>query len=81
LYFEGKHRFDQKNGKGSEFYYFGQLEFSGEYINGKRNGKGKEYFEDDLLKFDGIYLNNFRLRGREFIEGKFEYEGEYLCCK
>ena len=81
LSFEGQYRFGQKNGKGSEFDNFGKLEFSGEYLNGKRNGNGREYFKDGLLKFEGIYLNNFRLRGREFIEGKFEYDGEYLCGK
>ena len=33
----------EKNIKGKEYDYYGNLEFEGEYLNGKKwNGKGKE---------------------------------------
>ena len=46
--------------------------------NDKKIGKGKEYNSDGSLKFEGIYLYDFRLNGREYIQGKLVYEGEYM---
>ena len=34
----------ERNGKGKEYFYNGELIFEGEYLNGRRNGKGKEYY-------------------------------------
>jgi hypothetical protein len=28
--------------------------------------------------FEGEYLNDFRLKGKKYIDGRLEYEGEYL---
>ena len=58
LVFEGEYLNGKRNGKGTEFGYYGKLEFEGEYKEGKRNGKGKEYdpFNGKLI-FEGEYLN------------------------
>ena len=48
------------NGKGKEYYRFGDLKFEGEYLNGKRNGKGKEYSGNDKLIFEGEYKNDLK---------------------
>ena len=41
--FEGEYIFGERNGKGKEYDYFGELVYEGEYLNGKRSGKGKDY--------------------------------------
>ena len=33
------------------------------------------------LIFEGEYLYNFKIKGKEFNEGRLEYEGEYSCDK
>ena len=37
LIFEGEYLNGERNGKGKEYYYNGNLEFEGEYLNGERN--------------------------------------------
>jgi len=78
LSFEGEYLYGQRNGKGKEYDYKGKLIFEGEYINGLKNGKGKNYDENGNIIFDGEYLYDDKLRGREFINNKLVYEGEYL---
>ena len=65
------------NGKGKIF-NFGYLLFEGEFYNRKRNGKGKEYNYEKELLFEGEFYNDYRIRGKRYIKGKLEYEGEYL---
>ena len=80
LLFEGEFLKGERNGKGKEYFFDGELEFVGEYLNGKRNGKGKEYWENNNLKFDGEYLNGKRNgKGKEYYSDyKLSFEGEYL---
>ena len=42
LLYEGEYLNGERNGKGKEYDFKGNLKFEGEYLNGKRNGKGKE---------------------------------------
>ena len=44
----------EKNGKGKENDYKGNLVFDGEYLNGEKNGKGKEFYYGKL-EFEGEY--------------------------
>ena len=60
----------QRNGKGKEYNYFGQIIFEGKFLNGQRNGKGKEYDWIGKLKFEGEYLN-----GKAFIGNKYDRVG------
>jgi len=39
-----RYREGERNGKGKEYDYYGELIFEGEYLNGRRNGKGKEFY-------------------------------------
>ena len=52
--------------------------FEGEYLNGKRNGKGKAYDRFGNFNFEGEFLYNFRLKGKSYLNGKLEYESDYL---
>ena len=77
LIFEGIYLNGKRIGKGKEYYKSGELKFEGEYLNGERNGEGKEYYKNGELKFEGEFLYYFKKRGRRFIKGRIEYEGEY----
>jgi len=56
LEFEGEYLKGERNGKGKEYNYNGELIFEGEYLNGKKwNGKAKEF------EFEGEYLNGKRI--------------------
>ena len=52
--------------------------FEGEYLNGEKTNKGKFYTEKGDLIFEGEYLYGQKIKGREFINGILEYEGEFL---
>ncbi len=52
-----KYRIGERDRKGKEYDYDGEVKFEGEYLNGKRNGKGKEYDDEGRLEFEGEYLN------------------------
>ena len=80
LIFEGEYLNGEKNGKGKEYYPYGELNFEGEYSNGERNGKGKEYCPDGELLFEGEYSNGKRHgKGKEYFgAGKLKFEGEYV---
>ena len=47
----------------------------------RKNGKGKEYDYQGNLIFEGEYLYNYKLKGKEYFNGKLEYGGEYLLDK
>ena len=69
----------KKNGKGKEYHFDnGNLEFEGEYLNGKKNWKGKKYNEEGKLEFEGEFLYDYKLKGKEYLNEKLEYEGEYF---
>ena len=59
--FEGEYLNGERNGKGKEYYYNGELKFEGEYLDGKRHGKGKEYYDNGELKFEGEYFRDQRI--------------------
>jgi len=76
LIFEGEYLNGEKNGKGKEYDPNSNLIYEGEFLNGKRNGIGKLY--DGKLRFEGIFLYDFIIKGKLYINEKFEFEGEYL---
>ena len=85
LIFEGKYFNGKTIGIGKKYDYneyitspTGLLRIESEYLNGKRNGKGKEFDQYGNLRFEGEFFNDEKAKGREYIEGKLEYEGEYL---
>jgi len=53
IIFEGELLNGEKNGKGKEYDYDGNLKFEGEFLNGLKNGKGKEYNKDGNIVFEG----------------------------
>ena len=74
----------ERNGVTKEYHstdYFSYLRFEGEYINGKKNGKGKEYDRYRNVIYEGEYLNNYRKKGKLYLNGILEYEGEFLVGK
>ena len=54
----------------------GKLEFEGNYKDNKRNEQGKEYKYNGDLKFEGEYSYNYKIRGKEYIKGILECEGD-----
>ena len=77
-FYSSKYIIYETKTKGKEYDGFrDNLLFEGEYLNGERNGKGKEYYNDRLI-FEGEYLYLQKFRGKYYIDGKWEYEGEYL---
>ena len=78
LIYEGYILNGEKNGIGKE-YCSGNLIFEGVYKDGKKNGKGKEYERDTgELIFEGEYLYDYRNKGKEYVKGRLEYEGQYF---
>ena len=76
IWFEGEYINGERNGKGFEF---GLYPYDGEYLKGKKHGRGKEYkdYDDEFkVSFEGEYYNNYKLKGKHYINGKLEYEGE-----
>ena len=49
-----------------------------EYLNDYKNGKGKIFYKDDKYLFEGEYAQGMKIRGKEYINGKLAYEGEYI---
>ena len=74
LEYEGEYLLNKKwNGKG----YDKKGNIIYELIND--NGKVKEYDNYGYLIFEGEYLNGKRNgKGKEYKDGKLEFEGEYL---
>ena len=56
----------------------GKLILEADYLHNKLNGKYKKYYWNGKLFFEGECLNNRKIKGREYIKGILEYEGEYL---
>ena len=65
----------KKNGKGKK-YDRGKLIYEGNYLDDKMNDKGKQYNNKEELIFEGDFLYNYRLKGKAYIKGRLEYEGE-----
>ena len=87
-FYEGYYINGEKNGIGKEYNIFTQiystLIYEGEFLNGKRNGKGKEYLvykDSKQLLFDGEYFYNCKFKGKEYYNGRPEFEGEFLLNK
>ena len=66
--FEGEYLNGEKNGKGKEFFYNGNLLFEGNYLHNKRHGKGQEYNKNGELIFEGEYLYNNKYNGKGYDE-------------
>ena len=41
------------------------------------NGYAKRFDENGNLKYEGEVFNNIRIKGKQYVKGKLEYEGEY----
>ena len=78
LDFESEYLNGQKNWKGKEHDWKGNLNFEGEYLNNKRIGEGREYDKNGEIEFEGEYLYGYKLRGKHYVKGKLEFDGEYL---
>ena len=78
LEFEGEFLNGQKNGKCKTYNYEGKLMFDGLYLNNKAIGEDQEYNIYGGLEFVGEYLYNHKLKGKYYIKGKLEYDGEFL---
>ena len=79
LCFECDYLNGEKNGIYKEYFSSGKLMLEEEYKDGRKNGKVKEYYPDsNQLIFEGEYLYNRRIKGKQYIKGRLEYEGEYL---
>ena len=53
LSYEGEYRNGEKNLKGKEYNYKGQIKFDGEYLNGKRwNGNSKIYYNTGEINIE-----------------------------
>ena len=74
LQFEGEYLNGEKNGKGKEYDYEGNIIFEGEYFNGKKwNGKGYDINHNVIyILKDGSGLI------KEFDTYLLKYEGKYL---
>ena len=77
LKYDGEFLNGKRNGIGKEYNYDRKLIFEGEYLNGKRNGKGKEYNDFGVLIFEGEFINDYKSKGKFYVKGKLEYEGEF----
>ena len=73
--FEGDYLNGLRNGKGKEYNDNGNLIFEGEYMNDLRHGKGEEF---NKLHFEGEYIFGHKFKGKEYINEKLEFEGEYI---
>ena len=57
LSYECEYRNGEKNGKGKEYNYKGQIKFDGEYLNGKRwNGNSKIYYNTGEINIEYEYI-------------------------
>ena len=76
LTFEGEYKNGEKNGKGKEYNYHGQLVFGGKYLNGKRHGQGKEYLAKiNKISFEGEYKEGKKWNGKGYDnQGNIIYE-------
>ena len=66
LIFEGEYLEGERNGKGKEYNFNGDVLYEGGYLNGKKHGKGKEYYCNHQMKFEGDYLNGKKWNGKGY---------------
>ena len=71
--FEGNYSNGKRNGKGIEYYDNGNVRFEGEFLDNRKNGYGKEYDGRGLLIFEGEYLCDQKRKGKEYVNGDFEF--------
>ena len=76
LLFEAKFINGELNGKIKEFDEEGKLIIEEEYKDGKKNGICTEYYDGEKSS-EIEYLYDYKLKGKEYIQGRLEYEGEY----
>ena len=62
--FEGDLLKGRRNGKGKEYYIYGNIIFEGEYSNENRS-KGIEYNNKGKIIFEGEYLKGKKYKGKE----------------
>ena len=75
LSFEGEYLNGERDGKGKEYDFIGNIIFEGEYKNNKRwNGKGKEYKEIEKLEFEDKYFNKYLNLNEERMVKDKEYD-------
>ena len=77
LSYESNYLNGEKNGQ-VKIYYNNILKFEGEYKNGRKNGMGKEYNLFNKLVFEGKYKYDRKVKGKLYIKGILEFEGEFL---
>jgi antitoxin component YwqK of YwqJK toxin-antitoxin module len=78
-YYIGQFRNGLFNGKGTEYYSNGKIQYEGDYVNGNREGKGKYIWEDGQY-FIGQWKNDLR-NGKGILyysNEKIKYEGDYV---
>ena len=47
------------------------------FIDDKISGNAKLFDENGNLKYEGEIFNNIRIKGKQYVKGKLEFEGEY----
>ena len=77
--YEGEWKKNQRNGKGTEYWYYGEILYEGEWKNDLRHGKGISYYREQQKEYEGGWKNNQRYgKGISYYEnGQKEYEGEW----
>ena len=71
--FEGEYLNGEKNGKGKEYDYNGQLIYEGEYLHGYKLN-GKEY-RKGIVVYEGDYFNGDKWNGKVYnLNGNLIYE-------
>ena len=74
LEFEGEYLNGERNGKGKEYNYNGDIIFEGEYYKNKK-WEGKGYDNRNNIIYE---LKEGKGLVKEYFDGKLRFEGEYL---
>ena len=79
--YEGEMKGDKKHGEGAEYFDYkkGYASYVGNYENDKCNGYGQRYVlrnDKPVLIEDGIFKNGYFHKGKQYLDGKLEYDGE-----
>ena len=62
-----------------KIFQYNKIIFEGKFLNGIKMGKGKEYEQrTGNLEFEGEYYYGYRIKGKTYVDGKLELEGEFL---
>ena len=76
--YQGDYLDGKRHGKGIEYNMKGNIVYKGEYKNGIRHGKGIEYDIYDNTVYEGQFVNGIISKGKEYYEGRLQFEGEFL---